>query len=129
MLEYAHPEVLVDTQWFVEAGYDLLELHKPYQRYLDWRLIFLAILLVSYVRQVMKGMNLHERQGFVTQVCFDRSSTVRNRLQQRGDTQSFTYTWQPSNGITLSRRSTFGTFNRVWAGRRFRQGREYSIVG
>ena len=29
------------------------------------------------------------------------------------------------NGVALSRR---GTFKRVWADRRFRQGREYSIV-
>jgi hypothetical protein len=35
---------------------------------------------VSYASQVMKGMNLHERQGFVTQVGFDRRRTVRNRL-------------------------------------------------
>lgn len=103
-----------------------LELYKRYQRYLYRRLIFLAILLVSFVKQVLKGMNLHERQVFVTHVYFDRNSTVRNRLQQRRDAQLLTYSWQRGNGIALSRR---GIFKRVLAGRRFRQGREYSIVG
>ena len=103
-----------------------LELHQLYQRYLDWRLSLFTILFVSAVRQVIKGLYRHERQGFVTQVCFGRNRTVRGRLQQRRDASLFTCTWQRGNGIAFPRR---GAFQRARAGRGLRLGWEYSIVG